>query len=60
MSRLTDYLKETREELRHVSWPTRRQSIAFTVGVIAISLLAAAYLGFFDFLFSQILKKFIL
>lgn len=60
MSRLIDYIKETREELKHVSWPTRRQAVAFTIGVIVISLLAALYLGFFDFIFSLILKKFIL
>lgn len=60
MTRLIDYLKETREELKHVSWPTRRQAIAFTVAVIVISLVAAIYLGFFDYIFSLILKKFIL
>jgi len=60
MSRLIDYIKETREELKHVSWPTKRQALAFTLAVIAISLVAAAYLGFFDYIFSLILKKFIL
>lgn len=60
MTRIVNYIKETREELKHVSWPTRRQAIAFTVAVIIISLVAAAYLGFFDYLFSLILQKFIL
>ncbi|MEK7176874.1 MAG: preprotein translocase subunit SecE [Patescibacteria group bacterium] len=60
MSRFINYLKDTREELKHVSWPTRTQSIVFTVAVIAISILAAIFLGFFDFIFSLVLQKFIL
>ena len=60
MTRFINYLKDTREELKHVSWPTRAQSIIFTVVVIAISILVAIFLGFFDFIFSLILQKFIL
>jgi preprotein translocase subunit SecE len=54
--RLADYIKETRAELKHVSWPTRRQAIVFTVVVIVISLVTAAYLGAFDYVFSMLLK----
>ncbi|MCK5059953.1 MAG: preprotein translocase subunit SecE [Candidatus Pacebacteria bacterium] len=57
---IIDYIKETRSELRHVSWPTRRQTIAFTMIVIAISLATAFFLGFFDFVFSFILGKLII
>jgi len=60
INRLINYLKDTQGELQHVSWPTRRQSIAFTVVVIAISILVSVFLGFFDYLFSLILQKFIL
>ena len=49
------YLKETKVELTHVSWPSRKQSIAFTVVVIIVSLGTAFLLGFFDFLFSKLL-----
>ena len=56
MSKFTEYIRETRAEMKHVTWPTRRQAIAYTVVVIAISLITAAYLGFFDFLFSTLLK----
>ena len=54
--RLTDYLKETRAEMKHVNWPTRRQAISFTALVIAISLTFAIFLGLFDYLFSAGLK----
>ena len=56
MSKITEYLKETRGELRHVNWPTRKQAAVFTVLVVAVSLMTAAYLGAFDYLFSLILK----
>lgn len=53
---LTEYLKETKAELKHVSWPTRKQAIAFTVVVIAISIFTALFLGLFDTIFSALLK----
>ena len=47
-----EFLRETRGELRHVSWPTRAQAINYTVLVIAVSLLTALYLGLFDYIAS--------
>ena len=52
---ILNYLKETKAELAHVSWPTKRQSMVFTVVVIIVSLVTSFFLGFFDFLFSRIL-----
>lgn len=49
---LFQYIKDTRGELRHVAWPTRMQTIVYTVIVIALSLFFAAYLGFFDYIFA--------
>lgn len=60
MNRFINYIKDTRGELEHVSWPTRKQSIVFTVIVIVISVLTAVYLGFFDYVLSLILQKFVL
>ena len=54
--KIVDYLRETKGELKHVSWPTRRQAIAFTVLVIVISIVVSVYLGLFDALFSEGLK----
>jgi len=48
----TDYLRQTRGELRHVAWPTRTQTIVYAVLVAAISIGVALYLGLFDFLFT--------
>lgn len=50
---LGQYIKDTRSELNHVAWPTRVQTIIYTILVIAISLVVSLYLGFFDFLFTN-------
>ena len=60
MSRFINYVKDTRGELAHVSWPTRKQAIVFTAITVAISIATALYLGFLDYLLSLILQKFIL
>jgi preprotein translocase SecE subunit len=60
MQRLINYIKDTRGELQYVSWPTRKQSVTFTVVVIVVSVSVSIFLGFFDYLFSLILQKFIL
>jgi len=56
---LVNYLKETKEELKHVSWPTKKQVIIFTVMVIIISVFVAYFLGIFDALFVRILGRII-
>ena len=53
------YLKETRNELRHVVWPTWSQALMFTALVIIISAAVAIVLGGFDLLFERFLSLFI-
>ena len=57
MSKVTEYIKETRAEMKHVNWPTRKQAIGFTVIVISISVSFAVFLGFFDYAFTLGLEK---
>jgi len=59
MSKTTEYFKDIKGELKHVNWPTKNQTIAYTVIVIALSVLVAYFLGVFDFIFSQGLGKII-
>ncbi len=60
MSWLSEYIKGTRTELRHVNWPTRKDTVIFTVVVIVTSIAAGAYLGLFDFIFNLILRAVLL
>jgi len=59
MSKITEYFKETKGELKHVNWPTRKQTIYYTLVVVALSIILAYFLGIFDFIFSQGLMKLI-
>jgi preprotein translocase subunit SecE len=59
MSKLTEYLSETKAELKHVTWPTKNQAILFTVIVVVFSIATAFFLGAFDFLFTKGLGLFI-
>ena len=57
MSKITEYLKETKTELKHVIWPSKSQTLYYTFIFISLSVLIAYYLGVFDFIFSQGLQK---
>lgn len=59
MSKITEYFQETKTELKHVIWPSRNQTLYYTVIVIVLSLIISYYLGIFDFIFSQGLQKII-
>jgi len=60
MKRFIQYIKDTRAELVHVKWPTRRESTAFTLLVILVSILTSVLLGFFDYLLSLVIQKFVI
>ncbi|MFA5791695.1 MAG: preprotein translocase subunit SecE [Candidatus Paceibacterota bacterium] len=60
MSKITEYFKETKTELKHVIWPSKKQTTYFTLIVIILSVVISYYLGIFDFIFSQILQKIII
>ena len=57
MSKITEYIKETRGELKHVIWPSRSQTINYTIIVIVLSIVLAYYLGIFDYVFGRLLEK---
>jgi len=59
MSKITEYFKETKAELKHVNWPTRKQTIFYTLIVLALSIIIAYFLGIFDFIFSRGIEKII-
>lgn len=54
---LLQYIKDTKGELRYVAWPTRLQTIVYTILVILISVFIALYLGLFDFIFTTGLRN---
>ena len=57
MTPLFQYLRDTRTELEHVSWPTQTQTIVYTIFVALLSVGIALYLGFFDYVFTTGLAR---
>lgn len=56
-ARLKNFFAESRQEFRHVNWPTRPEAIRLTAIVVGISLGLAVFLGFFDYVFTETLKS---
>lgn len=54
------FLRESRVELKKVTWPTREETIRYTMAVIVISLVTAGILGAADFIFKTLLTKFVI
>lgn len=59
-NKIIQFLKEAKEELIKVNWPTKEQTINYTLIVIGISLAVAIFLGSLDYFFEFLLKTFIL
>lgn len=57
--KIINFFIESRRELKKVKWPTKSEALQYTLIVIIISLIVAIYLGSLDFIFSNLLKKFI-
>ncbi len=53
---LIRYLKETRAELRKVTWPTRKEAWNLTLVVAGVTVAMAIILGSADSLFSEIMR----
>jgi preprotein translocase subunit SecE len=60
LGKVSNFLKESKAELKKVKWPTLKETLQYTLVVIIISLVVAIYLGGLDYIFSFLLSKFIL
>ncbi len=53
--KITEYIQGTQAEMKHVNWPSREQTIRYTLMVIIVSAIVAILLGASDFVFSKLL-----
>ncbi len=60
IKKIITFLKDVRLELKKVTWPTKQEATKHTITVIAVSIIAAAFLGGIDFLFNYLIDKFII
>ena len=58
--RVPIFLREVKQELKKVTWPSRQETIRYTMTVVLISLGVAFFLGFSDLLFSWLMNKFVI
>ncbi|MEK7189069.1 MAG: preprotein translocase subunit SecE [Patescibacteria group bacterium] len=56
MNAIVQYLKNSRQELRKVTWPTTQQTVNSTALVIAVSVAIAAFLGGADYGLNKLLE----
>ncbi len=53
------FLFEVKQELHKVQWPTKAQTMRYSLLVVAISIVVAIYLGALDAFFGMLLKQFV-
>jgi preprotein translocase subunit SecE len=56
LQKIFQFLKEVRFELKRVTWPSRKETIAGTVVVLVIVFIAAFFLGIVDMGLSELIK----
>jgi preprotein translocase subunit SecE len=53
-----EFLEEVRAELRKVTWPTQKEYVGGTIGVLIIVAILTCFLGFEDYALAKIIQLF--
>ena len=56
VDKVRQFLREVKAELKKITWPGRKETIASTVVVIVIVLVAGVYLGIVDMILSRLIR----
>jgi len=59
MQKVLTYLKEVREELKIVTWPTRNEVVKMSAIVVVASVVVGIYVGGLDYVFTALLGNII-
>ena len=54
MNKAISFLQEVREELTKVAWPSREQTIRYTILVIIVAVTVGAFLGGLDYILTAV------
>jgi preprotein translocase subunit SecE len=57
LEKVKQFYHEVRVELRKITWPPRKETMASTSVVLIIVIIVACFLGVVDFSLSEIVKK---
>ena len=55
-NKLVKYLRESKQELEKVSWPTQQQTTRYSIIVVIFVLILAVYFGVLDYILNLILE----
>ncbi len=58
--KIGNFIQESRQELKKVNWPTREETVRYTLFVISLSIGLSLFLGIVDFVFLQALQRIVL
>lgn len=58
-NRIVRYFKQTRAELRKVTWPSRKEATRLTAIVLGMTAVMAAFLGLVDYVFTKLFALFL-
>jgi preprotein translocase subunit SecE len=56
VDRALQFLQQAKGELKKVTWPTRKQTLASTAVVMVVVVIVAIYLGVVDFILAKAVK----
>jgi preprotein translocase subunit SecE len=59
MKNIKQFLKEVKQEVKKVTWPTKVETFKYSLMVVVASLLVAFYLGGIDFVVTRFLEVFL-
>jgi len=57
LNKIISYVRESKDELKKVVWPSRQETIKYTILVIGISIATAVFLGALDFGLNIVLEE---
>ena len=57
--KITTFFREVKLEVKKINWPTKKETLQYTLIIIGVSVVVAVFLGGLDFLFTLILNKLI-
>lgn len=60
IQKITIFLREVYVELKKVNWLSRQNVVRYTLIVVGVTITVSVFLGGLDYLFSSLIKKFVL
>ncbi len=57
IQKIKKFFEELNQELKKINWPTKTETIRYTLFVVIFSVIVAVFLDLFDVIFIRLLEK---